>query len=149
MYLAVSKSIVRLCQDIAEDLTTRSVTGRPVTVVDLDGHGSLGELPADDLIAPGSIEVTDHDKMCSVTFSITVLTLDDEGIHRLRTLINHIFRRLKTESKFVIYEPDTGALAGVCVVKSGTEVSPVSRAEVRNAISVVVSGEVVPGPSLP
>lgn len=140
MYKALKLSLLRLIQD---EVNTLSPT-IPISVIDWDGHGNINELPGGDLAGLGGLIVTDEGKMWGVTFAVTCATYSDIGSMRLTGLIDHFSRRLKTGAQIDLYDPETAAVVGTMIVEQGTATSPLSRAEVRAAISVTVSASVLP-----
>lgn len=142
MYAIARKSVVRF---ILDEIAKLPKTEMPVEYVDWDARGETQELPNADLIGPIGFAYTERDKFCDVVFGIGLVTFTDPHILRLTDYADVFARRLQAESTFPVFDPQTGEKAGICTIFDGTTVTPISRVEVRPALSLQASGRLVLG----
>lgn len=125
-------SVVKLCQDVIEDLRVM-YPDVAFEFVDWEAHANINELPNCDCIGPTALAFTEGSPgLAEANFAIAGSTYgDDTNLFRHRKIMSMIFERLRPTKQMKIYDAGSALEKGYMVFTDGTTLVPMTRAEAR------------------
>lgn len=131
-YEDIRASLLRFCSDFAEAVKNsgdnrllEGATGDMGTLY-FDSSAEETELPPNDLIGIGNLNVQFDDQNFDISVSFGVSTANDPNLHRLDAIINRLFPLVYAERKIPLYDSRDGSPQGMLTATDGSTVFPVS-----------------------
>lgn len=107
--------------------------GYSVKSVLFDNYSMESKLPQQDVIGCWRLEFEVDEHIISGTFLLTVSTLNDSGLFRLRNIASLVFDEMKPMQEFNLYQPDGVQVEGTIIVMNGVKMLPVEKGDERPA----------------
>lgn len=107
--------------------------GYNVKSVLFDDYSVESELPQQDVIGCWQIEFEVDEHVISGTFLLTISTLNDSGLFRLRNIASLVFDEMKPMQEFSLYQPDGTQVEGSIIIMNGVKLLPVEKGDERPA----------------
>ena len=107
--------------------------GYNVKSVLFDDYTLEERLPEQDIIGCWQLEFEVDDHIVSGTFLLTLSTLNDSGLFRLRNAASLVFDEIKPMQEFNLYQPDGTQVEGTIIVMNGVKMLPVEKGDERPA----------------
>ncbi len=126
-YLGVQKSLLRVCSDF---ISQSNLTG--FIPFDFDSHGTINQLPDNDLIGVGELSLkNDVDDFMGTCYILVSTRGDDGNLVRLRPVVSNLFSFLSPGTVLPLLDPQTGAEVGSMKITAGVSILPVARTKTR------------------
>ena len=107
--------------------------GYNVKSVLFDDYTLEERLPEQDIIGCWQLEFEVDEHIVSGTFLLTLSTLNDSGLFRLRNAASLVFDKIKPMQEFNLYQPDGTQVEGTIIVMNGVKMLPVEKGDERPA----------------
>jgi hypothetical protein len=107
--------------------------GYNVKSVLFDDYTLEERLPEQDIIGCWQLEFEVDEHIVSGTFLLTLSTLNDAGLFRLRNAASLVFDEIKPMQEFNLYQPDGTQVEGTIIVMNGVKMLPVEKGDERPA----------------
>ena len=107
--------------------------GYNVKSVLFDDYTLEERLPEQDIIGCWQLEFEVDEHIVSGTFLLTLSTLNDSGLFRLRNAASLVFDEIKPTREFTLYQPDGTQVEGTIIVMNGVKMLPVEKGDERPA----------------
>ena len=107
--------------------------GYNVKSVLFDDYTLEERLPEQDIIGCWQLEFEVDEHIVSGTFLLTISTLNDSGLFRLRNAASLVFDEIKPTREFNLYQPDGTQVEGTIIVMNGVKMLPVEKGDERPA----------------
>ncbi len=107
--------------------------GYNVKSVLFDDYTLEEKLPQQDIIGCWQLEFEVDEHIVSGTFLLTLSTLNDSGLFRLRNAASLVFDEIKPTREFNLYQPDGTQVEGTIIVMNGVKMLPVEKGDERPA----------------
>jgi len=107
--------------------------GYNVKSVLFDDYTLEERLPEQDVIGCWQLEFEVDEHIVSGTFLLTLSTLNDSGLFRLRNAASLVFDEIKPMQEFNLYQPDGVQVEGTIIVMNGVKMLPVEKGDERPA----------------
>lgn len=107
--------------------------GYNVKSVLFDDYTLEERLPEQDIIGCWQLEFEVDEHIVSGTFLLTISTLNDSGLFRLRNAASLVFDEIKPMQEFNLYQPDGTQVEGTILVMNGVKMLPVEKGDERPA----------------
>ena len=107
--------------------------GYNVKSVLFDDYTLEERLPEQDIIGCWQLEFEVDEHIVSGTFLLTLSTLNDSGLFRLRNAASLVFDEIKPTREFNLYQPDGTQVEGTIIVMNGVKMLPVEKGDERPA----------------
>lgn len=107
--------------------------GYNVKSVLFDDYTLEERLPEQDIIGCWQLEFEVDEHIVSGTFLLTISTLNDSGLFRLRNAASLVFDEIKPMQEFNLYQPDGTQVEGTIIVMNGVKMLPVEKGDERPA----------------
>jgi len=107
--------------------------GYNVKSVLFDDYTLEEKLPQQDIIGCWQLEFEVDEHIVSGTFLLTLSTLNDSGLFRLRNAASLVFDEIKPMQEFNLYQPDGTQVEGTIIVMNGVKMLPVEKGDERPA----------------
>ena len=107
--------------------------GYNVKSVLFDDYTLEERLPEQDIIGCWQLEFEVDEHIVSGTFLLTLSTLNDSGLFRLRNAASLVFDEIKPTREFNLYQPDGTQVEGTILVMNGVKMLPVEKGDERPA----------------
>jgi len=107
--------------------------GYNVKSVLFDDYTLEERLPEQDIIGCWQLEFEVDEHIISGTFLLTLSTLNDAGLFRLRNAASLVFDEIKPMQEFNLYQPDGTQVEGTIIVMNGVKMLPVEKGDERPA----------------
>ena len=107
--------------------------GYNVKSVLFDDYTLEERLPEQDVIGCWQLEFEVDEHIVSGTFLLTLSTLNDSGLFRLRNAASLVFDEIKPTREFNLYQPDGTQVEGTILVMNGVKMLPVEKGDERPA----------------
>lgn len=107
--------------------------GYNVKSVLFDDYTLEEKLPEQDIIGCWQLEFEVDEHIVSGTFLLTLSTLNDSGLFRLRNAASLVFDEIKPMQEFNLYQPDGTQVEGTIIVMNGVKMLPVEKGDERPA----------------
>lgn len=107
--------------------------GYNVKSVLFDDYTLEERLPEQDIIGCWQLEFEVDEHIVSGTFLLTLSTLNDAGLFRLRNAASLVFDEIKPTREFNLYQPDGTQVEGTIIVMNGVKMLPVEKGDERPA----------------
>lgn len=107
--------------------------GYNVKSVLFDDYTLEERLPEQDIIGCWQLEFEVYEHIVSGTFLLTISTLNDSGLFRLRNAASLVFDEIKPMQEFNLYQPDGTQVEGTILVMNGVKMLPVEKGDERPA----------------
>jgi hypothetical protein len=107
--------------------------GYNVKSVLFDDYTLEERLPEQDIIGCWQLEFEVDEHIVSGTFLLTLSTLNDSGLFRLRNAASLVFDEIKPMQEFNLYQPDGTQVEGTIIVMNGVKMLPVEKGDERPA----------------
>ncbi len=107
--------------------------GYNVKSVLFDDYTLEERLPEQDIIGCWQLEFEVDEHIVSGTFLLTLSTLNDSGLFRLRNAASLVFDEIKPMQEFNLYQPDGTQVEGTILVMNGVKMLPVEKGDERPA----------------
>ena len=107
--------------------------GYNVKSVLFDDYTLEERLPEQDIIGCWQLEFEVDEHIVSGTFLLTLSTLNDSGLFRLRNAAGLVFDEIKPTREFNLYQPDGTQVEGTIIVMNGVKMLPVEKGDERPA----------------
>ena len=107
--------------------------GYNVKSVLFDDYTLEERLPEQDIIGCWQLEFEVDEHIVSGTFLLTLSTLNDSGLFRLRNAASLVFDEIKPTREFNLYQPDGTQVEGKIIVRNGVKMLPVEKGDERRA----------------
>lgn len=107
--------------------------GYNVKSVLFDDYTLEEKLPEQDIIGCWQLEFEVDEHIVSGTFLLTLSTLNDAGLFRLRNAASLVFDEIKPMKEFSLYQPDGTQVEGTIIVMNGVKMLPVEKGDERPA----------------
>ena len=107
--------------------------GYNVKSVLFDDYTLEEKLPQQDIIGCWQLEFEVDEHIVSGTFLLTLSTLNDSGLFRLRNAASLVFDEIKPMQEFNLYQPDGTQVEGTILVMNGVKMLPVEKGDERPA----------------
>jgi len=112
--------------------------GYNVKSVLFDDYTLEERLPEQDIIGCWQLEFEVDEHIVSGTFLLTLSTLNDSGLFRLRNAASLVFDEIKPTREFNLYQPDGTQVEGTIIVMNGVKMLPVEKGDERPAKTFAV-----------
>jgi len=112
--------------------------GYNVKSVLFDDYTLEEKLPQQDIIGCWQLEFEVDEHIVSGTFLLTLSTLNDSGLFRLRNAASLVFDEIKPTREFNLYQPDGTQVEGTIIVMNGVKMLPVEKGDERPAKTFAV-----------
>ena len=132
-------SLVSFTQDIKDRLNSEGILEN-AEYIEWDAHANINDLPQKDVIGLTSFALLDEGNMLTVNGAIGIGTFNEKSLFRLRKGSALIFELLKPTLTIPYLDADSGFHINDIVLQSGTNLLPVSRADVRSIQFVQFEG---------
>jgi len=107
--------------------------GYNVKSILFDDYTLEERLPEQDIIGCWQLEFEVDEHIVSGTFLLTLSTLNDSGLFRLRNAASLVFDEIKPTREFNLYQPDGTQVEGTIIVMNGVKMLPVEKGDERPA----------------
>lgn len=108
--------------------------------LNLDEHAAVNEFPSNDVVGLWSFAVDEDPVSFTIHAAVGISTINDPGLFRHYELAARFFERLRGERKIEYVDADDGRIISWIVLVNGTNLMPMSRAEIRPIQFVMFSG---------
>lgn len=136
IYRAARKSTVRFIRDQIMALN------RPIEYLDWDEASDIQKLPSIDLIGLNGFALTNDGSLHNLIFGVTFSSLNDNNLARITDYVDHFYDMVQPTKTFKLFNNQATQI-GVVTFFEGASVVPVTRAEMRVTVSMMVSGSLV------
>ena len=147
-YLDPFLSMVRFVSAVAQQAQVNGLVATVPSVINLDAHADINELPAADFFSLSGYAMHIHNKLPTVVIGVGISTYNDPNNIRHMKLMDLMLSSLLPETRVPIYtNGNVNASAGVMVVADGLVVDPIDRDPQR--VFQVMTVRLLPASALP
>ena len=125
----IESSLLALSKALAGAIN--GTLGYNVKSVLFDDYTLEERLPEQDIIGCWQLEFEVDEHIVSGTFLLTLSTLNDSGLFRLRNAASLVFDEIKPTREFNLYQPDGTQVEGTIIVMNGVKMLPVEKGDER------------------
>ncbi len=112
--------------------------GYNVKSVLFDDYTREEQLPEQDVIGCWQLELEVDEHIVSGTFLLTLSTLNDAGLFRLRNMTSLVFDEMTPTTEFGLFQPDGTQVEGTIIVLNGVRMLPVEKGDERPAKTLAI-----------
>lgn len=130
-YRSDEDKLYQLQADATENNKGWVEVGYDFFFVDFDDHAQIQELPNHHLVGTKAISVNVDEHMVEMGLLLVVSAFGDSNFQKHDVVVDALFSRYLPTKSINIYRSSDGAASGHFMVKNGTEVMPMAKADQR------------------